>query len=87
MCYCLNVQFQGQRIKKSVCIPATQVQGGSNMTGTDFCVNKPRMYRSYLNHLVRINGNNRGGMSIALVDGDTVHSYPRKHDHTTSESF
>ena len=28
------------------------VQGGSNMTGTDFCVNKPHMSRSYLNHLV-----------------------------------
>ena len=28
------------------------VQGGSNMTGTEFCVNKPHMSRSYLNHLV-----------------------------------
>ena len=28
------------------------VQGGSNMTGTDFCVNNPHMSRSYLNHLV-----------------------------------
>ena len=28
------------------------VQGGSNMIGTDFCVNKPHMSRSYLNHLV-----------------------------------
>ena len=28
------------------------LQGGSNMTGTDFCVNKPHMSRSYLNHLV-----------------------------------
>ena len=28
------------------------MQGGSNMTGTDFCVNKPHMPRSYLNHLV-----------------------------------
>ena len=28
------------------------VQGGSNMTGTDLCVNKPHMSRSYLNHLV-----------------------------------
>ena len=27
------------------------IQGGSNMTGTDLCVNKPRMSRSYLNHL------------------------------------
>jgi len=24
------------------------------MTGTDFCVNKPHMSRSYLNHLVRL---------------------------------
>ena len=31
----------------------SQVQGGSNTTGTDFCVNKPRMSRSYLNHLVQ----------------------------------
>ena len=30
------------------------VQGGSNMTGTDLCVNKPHMSRSYLNHLVHI---------------------------------
>jgi hypothetical protein len=28
------------------------VQGGSNMTGTDLCVNKPHKSRSYLNHLV-----------------------------------
>jgi hypothetical protein len=28
------------------------IQGGSNMTGTDFCVNKSQMSRSYLNHLV-----------------------------------
>jgi len=30
------------------------VQGGSNMTGTDLCVNKPHMSRSYLNHPVFI---------------------------------
>jgi hypothetical protein len=29
-----------------------RVQGGSNMTGTDLCVNKPHKSRSYLNHLV-----------------------------------
>jgi hypothetical protein len=29
-----------------------EVQGGSNMTGTDLCVNKPNHSRSYLNHLV-----------------------------------
>ena len=33
------------------------IQGGSNMTGTDFCVNKPYMSRSYLNHLVYFNVN------------------------------
>ena len=31
---------------------STIVQGGSNMTGTDLCVNKPHKSRSYLNHLV-----------------------------------
>jgi hypothetical protein len=30
----------------------TIIQEGSNMTGTDLCVNKPHKYRSYLNHLV-----------------------------------
>jgi hypothetical protein len=30
------------------------VQGGSNMTGTDLCVNQPHKSRSYLNHLVHI---------------------------------
>jgi len=28
------------------------IQGGSNMTGTDLCVNKPNQSQSYLNHLV-----------------------------------
>ena len=28
------------------------IQSGSNMTGTDLCVNKPHMSQSYLNHLV-----------------------------------
>ena len=28
------------------------IQGGSNMTGTDLCVNKCKQPRSYLNHLV-----------------------------------
>jgi len=31
---------------------AIYIQSGSNMTGTYFCVNKPHMSRSYLNHLV-----------------------------------
>ena len=30
----------------------TYMQGGSNMTGTDLCVNKRNQTRSYLNHLV-----------------------------------
>jgi hypothetical protein len=30
----------------------SQIQGDSNMTGTDLCVNKPHKSRSYLNHLV-----------------------------------
>jgi hypothetical protein len=30
----------------------TNVQGGSNMTGTDLCVNKCKQSRSYLNHPV-----------------------------------
>jgi hypothetical protein len=29
-----------------------KLQGGSNMTGTDFCVNKPHLSWSYLNHLI-----------------------------------
>jgi hypothetical protein len=31
------------------------MQGGSNMTGTDLCVNKPHKSRSNLNHLVFTN--------------------------------
>jgi hypothetical protein len=33
-------------------IPQDKIQGGSNMTGTDFCVNIHNQSRSYLNHLV-----------------------------------
>ena len=32
--------------------PKRNIQGGSNMTGTDLCVNKCKQFRSYLNHLV-----------------------------------
>jgi len=32
------------------------LQGGSNMTGTDLCVNKCKQSRSYLNHLVLVHG-------------------------------
>jgi hypothetical protein len=40
--------------KQILCIPLRlmKVQGGSNMTGTDLCVNRPHTSRSYLNHLV-----------------------------------
>jgi hypothetical protein len=34
------------------------IQGGSNMTGTDLCVNKPHKSRSYLNHPVHSVANN-----------------------------
>ena len=41
------------------------VQGGSNMTGTDLCVNKCKQSRSYLNHLVPTNAIRQlnGGLS------------------------
>ena len=35
-----------------VCPCIVDIQGGSNMTGTDLCVNKCKQSRSYLNHLV-----------------------------------
>ena len=38
------------------------IQGGSNMTGTDLCVNKCKQSRSYLNHLV---------LSIIFASGNT----------------
>jgi hypothetical protein len=42
--------FSGSTLSSAyVCI---KIQGGSNMTGTDLCVNKPHLSRSYLNHLV-----------------------------------
>jgi len=31
---------------------SVEIQGGSNMTGTDLCVNNCKQSRSYLNHLV-----------------------------------
>ena len=31
------------------------IHGGSNMTGTDLCLNKPHKSRSYLNHLAHSN--------------------------------
>jgi hypothetical protein len=36
----------------SVIVKTDVIQGDSNMTGTDLCVNKPHKSRSYLNHLV-----------------------------------
>ena len=54
-----HCQFTGLSIKplksSNLCAwkyPALSTQGGSNMTGTDLCVNKPHMSRSYLNQLV-----------------------------------
>ena len=44
----------------------TYIQGGSNMTGTDLCVNKPHLSPSYLNHLLHT----------------YVHTYIRTHAHT-----
>jgi hypothetical protein len=44
-----------------------EVQGGSNMTGTDLCVNKPHKSWSYLNHLVCGAGGSRVG-NTAHVD-------------------
>ena len=41
--------FMFRTIVLRVC---SNIQGGSNMTLTDFCVNKPRMSWSCLNHLV-----------------------------------
>jgi hypothetical protein len=41
-------------------INSLDIQGGSNMTGTDLCVNKPHKSRSYLNHLVHKRFQNRG---------------------------
>ena len=40
MCICTHDQHTG-------------IQGGSNMTGTDLCVNKCKHSRSYLNHIVQ----------------------------------
>ena len=58
----------------------TDIQGGSNMTGTDFCVNKPHMSWSYLNHLV----NNTVFSSCSYVSSVGIHInvifiYQRKH--------
>jgi hypothetical protein len=47
-----HVEFLSKnKFEKSVHLVGL-LQGGSNMTGTDFCVNKPHLSRSYLNHLV-----------------------------------
>jgi hypothetical protein len=43
-----NTQISLNSDKYNECL----IQGGSNMTGTDLCVNKPHKSRSYLNHLV-----------------------------------
>ena len=48
------------------------VQGGSNMTGTDLCVNKCKQSRSYLNHLVQSAAEitpTFGGVTARAVEG------------------
>ena len=41
-----------QRLVRTEYRRALMIQGGSNMTGTDLCVNKCKQSRSNLNHLV-----------------------------------
>ena len=53
----LNAHFQGQRVNETAdekVYQRTKVQGGSNMTGTDLCVNKCKQSWSYLNHLAHL---------------------------------
>jgi len=47
------------------------VQGGSNMTGTDLCVNKCKQFRSYLNHIVLWEKSN----TLAFIFLETALSY------------
>jgi len=48
----LDVLSGGQQFTCLTNLYMPYVQGGSDMTGTDLCVNKCRQSRSYLNHLV-----------------------------------
>jgi hypothetical protein len=48
----LSRHFEGDDTRNCWLAYRTDIQGGSNMTGTDLCVNKPHKSRSYLNHLV-----------------------------------
>jgi hypothetical protein len=50
-----KVFHKKQKVMKTLRPQTTKmvyVQDGSNMTGTDLCVNKCNLFRSYLNHLV-----------------------------------
>ena len=52
---CLPYKFPSIRVDKTTnmwCVLFVHIQSGSNMTGTDLCVNKCKQSRSYLNHLV-----------------------------------
>jgi hypothetical protein len=62
MCVCMYVY-----ICMFVFMYVRYVQGGSNMTGTDLCVNKPHKSRSYLNHFVYY--------ALGIVPGDPLRSY------------
>jgi len=48
--------LQGGIVQRMDTLQSIKLQGGSNMTGTDLCVNKSYMSRSYLNHLVNCRG-------------------------------
>jgi hypothetical protein len=45
-------QWNSSTIKYELTLFEIKIQGGSNMTGADLCVNKCKQSRSYLNHLV-----------------------------------
>ena len=51
------------------------------MTGTDFCVNKPHMSRSYLNHLVYIKQYHECyGLHLAFTSSGCIMCYTLKID-------
>jgi hypothetical protein len=57
---CIRFSSLSFKAKSELCIfnvytyMHVYIQDGSNMTGTDLCVNKPHKSLSYLNHLVYI---------------------------------
>jgi hypothetical protein len=54
----------------------TDIQGGSNMTGTDLCVNKPHKSWSYFNHLVL--GTKPSVYTISCADQLSVYTSDQK---------